>query len=293
MNLFQRVSRPAAFSWIKPIDANISLGAADLVALADLTRIAETDSADRHISAMGLLRALPRAPPPTRGPGAQWRRVSCLCSDDLGLCLPSRKSSTVSFLQKVGVTGQLTTLAVDRIPTESRLWRKVSRLFYAAPNATFLESVAYFTAVCMIFAALLLLALSPGLWGLSVFLILIFARFCNVMVIRRRPQIGWKGASEPGVKGDLLVLLGQDRWVRIQGAVDDLKAVTSGQWLRDMTLAEASVIAIATVLVYLNAALESNVSQSGKILLLILLITSGYCQRAKRGSANAGEYHQD
>ncbi|ETI27761.1 hypothetical protein G647_00210 [Cladophialophora carrionii CBS 160.54] len=46
---------------------------------------------------------------------------------------------------------------------------------------------------------------------------------------RANPQ--WHGAPEPGVPGDLLILLSEDRWARMTGPVDDLKAVTSGRWL--------------------------------------------------------------
>ena len=60
----------------------------------------------------------------------------------------------------------------------------------------------------------------------------------------------------------------------MKGAVDDLKAVTSGQWLRDETPIESWVTALVTVVVYLDAALASNVKQFGKILLLSLLIGS-------------------
>ena len=76
------------------------------------------------------------------------------------------------------------------------------------------------------------------------------------------------------MKGDLLVLLSQDRWLRIQGSVDALKTVTSGQWLNDMTFYESSLEATATMLVYVSAALASNATQLGKILLIALLLLS-------------------
>jgi hypothetical protein len=55
------------------------------------------------------------------------------------------------------------------------------------------------------------------------------------------------GALEPDVQGDLLVLLSQDRWVRIRGLVDDLKAMTSGSWLREATASEQVVTTLATL----------------------------------------------
>lgn len=74
--------------------------------------------------------------------------------------------------------------------------------------------------------------------------------------------------------GDLLVLLSQDRWLRIKGPVDDLKAVTSGQWLRDPTFFESSLSGFATLLVYTDAVLAGNVTDLGKLVLFILLVAS-------------------
>jgi len=52
--------------------------------------------------------------------------------------------------------------------------------------------------------------------------------------------------------------MSQDRWIRIKGLTDDLKAVTAGQWLQDKNFFEDSVEGFATVVVYLAAALASN-----------------------------------
>ena len=86
--------------------------------------------------------------------------------------------------------------------------------------------------------------------------------------------MGWKGESEPGKQSDLIVLLSQDRWIRLTGAVDDVKAVTSGQWLRESTLAESALVAFATLLVYFDVVLAANASQQGKVLLIMLLFSS-------------------
>ena len=68
----------------------------------------------------------------------------------------------------------------------------------------------------------------------------------------------------------------------MKGAVDDLKAVTSGQWLREPTFPESALIAFGTLLVYLNAALAGNAQKEGKLLLLVLL----FCSAALLGVAN-------
>lgn len=82
------------------------------------------------------------------------------------------------------------------------------------------------------------------------------------------------GKSEPGVYGDLLVLLSEDRWIRVTGLVDDLKAVTSGKWLRNTTSLESFAVAFSTLIVYATAALAGNASKTGSITLLTLLLSS-------------------
>lgn len=103
---------------------------------------------------------------------------------------------------------------------------------------------------------------------------LVVARLVNVVIIKQRSVKEWKGAKEPGVKGDLLILLSQDRWVRLQGSVDDLKAVTAGQWLRELSVYENFATAFATLLVYVSAALAGNASKIGSLLIACLLLCS-------------------
>jgi len=101
---------------------------------------------------------------------------------------------------------------------------------------------------------------------------LILARLPNLIVIRKRYIPGWQGTREPGVLGDLLVLINQDRWIRIKGLTDDLKAVTAGQQLQDKNFFEDSIEGFALVVVYLAAALARNATQAGKIILIVLLL---------------------
>ncbi|KIW15766.1 hypothetical protein PV08_05816 [Exophiala spinifera] len=64
--------------------------------------------------------------------------------------------------------------------------------------------------------------------------VLLLSRLLSVFALRAKTSpssSSWHGESEPGVRGDLLILLSEDRWIRMRGLVDDLKAVTSGSWL--------------------------------------------------------------
>ena len=99
-------------------------------------------------------------------------------------------------------------------------------------------------------------------------------RSLNICVLRRRLTHGWHGVPVPGVQRSFSVLLSRDRWIRLQGQVDALKAVTSGQWLKDMTFFESWLEAIATLIVYMSIVLAGNATRLCKILLMALLLAS-------------------
>jgi len=193
--------------------------------------------------------------------------------------------ATVYFLQKIGQTGHLTTLAVSE--SKSRrigCWRLYLRMFYDLDGARDFSELTYVLAVAMSLTVLILLALSRDWWCLAFVFILVMSRLINVIVIRRRASADWSGAPEPGVRGDLIVLLSQDRWIRMKGYVDDLKAVTSGHWLRDPSFIEHSLVALSTFLVYMNAVFVGNAREESKLLLLSLL----FCSTGLLGVANRG-----
>lgn len=252
----------------------MSLDAAGLVALADLTTIARRTALTGTSAFLDTLVLCPGLHRQQAAPELNGGEYPACAAMTTGYVFRVENPATVLYLQKVGRTGQLTTLSVTRSSPASKRWHAIINAFFTFENATIVSTLAYMTAVSATGLSLLLLVLSKDAWGVAVISNLIFARLCNVVIVRRRSEIGWTGASEPGVHGDLLVLLSQDRWIRIRGAVDDLKAITSGQWLRELTFLESSVSAFATVLVYLNAALASNVEKSGQVIMLVLLIVS-------------------
>lgn len=194
-------------------------------------------------------------------------------------------AATVVYLKKVGRTGMLTTLEVTPSSSSSpphsssssiiskwMSWATGKGTIWDFEGETLMGRLAYLTAIALTLTITTLMALLRDWWALAVLGILLLARGINILVIRRRAAAGgWKGASEPGVAGDLLVLLSEDRWIRLKGAVDDLKAVTSGQWLREMSFLESAAVGLATLLVYCDAALAGSATQEGKLLLLVLM----------------------
>ena len=248
----------------------VSLDATGLVALADLTTIAKRTALNGSSSFLDPLVLCPgihRQQHATELNGGELPPTAALTS---GYVFRVENQATVFYLQKMGVPGHLVTLRVEEVSNVKRRMTDLEDI----RKALTLSFLLYITPVFLTITALVLVILLEDWWALAVLLVLIIARTLNAIIVKRRSVLGWKGVKEPGVKGDLLILLSQDRWVRLQGPVDALKAVTAGQWLRDTTFWESSLTAIATLLIYINAAITSNASQAGEITILSLLLLS-------------------
>ena len=261
-------------TWARSLFSGTSLDFAGLVALADLETIARRTAITGSASYFDVFLLCPGIHRQQYATGLNGGELPASAALTTGYAFRVENQATVAYLQKMGRTGHLVTLEVTQTNLHKlALWKRLSG-YMGASNATGVSVALYLTTLCLTLLALAALIVARDYWGLSILLMLIFARFCNVCVIRRRYVPGWKGFPEPGVMGDTLVLLSQDRWIRLKGLVDDLKAVTSGQWLRDMEFLESSVVAAATLVVYLAAALASNASQLGKLISLALLLVS-------------------
>ncbi|KAJ8130178.1 hypothetical protein O1611_g3453 [Lasiodiplodia mahajangana] len=256
---------------LRPVTLDVGLDAAGIVALADITTVQQRTALAGTAVLLDALVLCPGIHMQQQAPKLNHGEYPACAALTSGYVFRIENSATVYYLQQVGRTGHLTTLTVSRpIPGEGRFLAAV----FPYHNMTPTSSLTYGLIILLTITIIILIGLSEDWWGISVVALLILSRLCNIVVIRRRSEPGWAGAPEPGQQGDLLVLLSQDRWIRIQGGVDDLKLVTSGQWLRDQTRTESWATALATVVVYLDAALVSNLTQLSKILLLVLLIAS-------------------
>lgn len=252
----------------------MSLDAAGLVALADLTAVQQRTALTGNsviLDALVICPGMHMQQDSTDLNGGEYPACGALTT---GFVFRVENQATVYYLQKVGTTGHLTTLEVAKIDHTDSCHSRVASIFFSFPTASLFAALAYGTAVLWNIVVLILLGLSHDYWALGVTLMLVVSRLCNVIVIRRRAILRWSGAAEPGVDGDLLILLSQDRWIRIKGKVDHLKAITSGQWLRDQHTYESWVSGLATLVVYLAAALVSNATRFGQILILALLAGS-------------------
>ena len=173
--------------------------------------------------------------------------------------------ATVYFLQRVDRTGCLTDLKVSTQTSPSH---------FLSTRDEALASLDHYAAIdCNIFAAQRVYALDD-IWGLFFISNLIFIRLINFVVLRRRSQPNWFDAPEPGVQGDLFILLSQDRWMRVRGPVDDLKALTSRTWLSEPTTLDTFFDAVAKLLVYANVAVAGHATDAGVYTIVSMLFVN-------------------
>ncbi|GJE91584.1 hypothetical protein PsYK624_077340 [Phanerochaete sordida] len=167
--------------------------------------------------------------------------------------------ATVAFLQRVGKTGHLVDIGVH----------KASKSAYHEPVVTVLYTCGIL-ATAVVAILLVLINDTPALIFLGA---LATARLLNVIELKRRSPLGWKGAPE-NKPGDLLVLASQDRWLRIRGDTTDLKTVLSGQWLAEPGPADALLAGGAALLVFGGLAFAMKASARGSFLVAGLLVTN-------------------
>ncbi|KAK0436114.1 hypothetical protein EV421DRAFT_1892445 [Armillaria borealis] len=234
------------------LDSNVILQATGLVALADLRQVTVRTALSGtawYSDALVLAPGMHQQQSASEINCGEFPITGAMTS---GYIFRVENPATVYYLQSIGVTGHLVTAHVDSYKRKRPL-----RSFFAL---TLIVVVS--------------LALIRDWWALGVLGGFMVSRFINVVVIKLRDENRWKGKKESGVQGDLFILLCHDRWVRLQGSVDDLKAVTSGQWLRDLTTMESFAITCATMLVYVSAILAFNASPVGSLLIGFLLLST-------------------
>ena len=247
-----------SFSDLPPL----SLSAAGLLALADLSTIPYRTIL-HGASYLDILTLAPGLHNQQSAPSLAKSEYPAAAALTTGYVFRVENEGTIAWLQSVSKTARLTTIAVSEGASpgqQSNLKSLISRLLHLASVVLILSTIVF--AVWMedyvIFAALLLL---------------ITVRAINTHLIITRSAPSWHGAPEPGVQGDLLVLLSQDRWVRLRGSVDAIKTVTSGQWLRDLAPFESALEGLGRVLVYASGVLLApNATLRGDAVLIAVLM---------------------
>ncbi|KAK0472533.1 hypothetical protein IW261DRAFT_1611603 [Armillaria novae-zelandiae] len=215
------------------ISNHITLEAAGLVALADLSTVAMRTALTGTASYLDALVLAPGLHQQQSADEVNHGELPTTGAMTTGYVFHVENPATVRYLQTIGCTGHLVTARVSPNPSLDNELSPANRLIQSFTVAGTAPSLLYLLCPVLTISVFALLGAIGDWWGFGVLWMLVVARLINVVIIRQRSVKEWKGAKEPDVQGDLLILLSQDRWVRLRGLVDDIKAVTAGQWLRE------------------------------------------------------------
>lgn len=251
----------------------ISLDAAGLVAIADLSIIKDRTALAGSASPLDVLFLAPGIHTQQAASEVNGGETPQAAQLNKGYVFRIENQATVSYLQRVGETGKLVTVKVKEDSEQEKRHKFLVPLLVGGP----LASVLYVSGMLLTLASLIVLGTIHDFWAMGALIMLIVARGVNALVtiLRTRVQEQWKGGQESeGEDGDVLVILSQDRWVRMRGGLQDIKTVTAGQWMRDQTPSEGFVSAFATLLVFVSSALGVNASTAGSLIIAVLLFLS-------------------
>ncbi|KAL9059157.1 MAG: hypothetical protein Q9162_001375 [Coniocarpon cinnabarinum] len=245
--------------WAQHAASGVALDAAGLIALAELKIILRRTAISgtaTFVDALVLCPGIHGQQDATSLNGGEYPMTANITTNYV---FRVENQATVAYLQSVGKTGHLTSLLVSPVLQPNLRFQRIVQLI-GPPSA----QATYFATVITTISAFSFVVVIKDYWTMGIFLMLIVARLLNVVIIHGRRDANWHGTKESG----------QDRWISMRGYVDDLKAVTSGQWLRELNTAESLMEGLAIVLVYLSAALASNGTQVGKVVILVLFMAN-------------------
>ncbi|KAI8951823.1 hypothetical protein F4801DRAFT_543681 [Xylaria longipes] len=297
-NLFKRAR--GFPNWSQTPIPHVDISAAGLLALADLSTIAQRT----RISGASWLDALLLAP------GLHYQQAADAVLSELPSPYNAVESvdgktstynianvATLHYLERVGKAGQRIVVDVGTMPQRSyfpygdqrkRRSRGQRGVIWRDQEAGigWVSQVLYLASPLLTVVAFVFMVLLREWWGVASLLGLMLSRIFNIWIIKQRSKWPRTPRHDPNTPGsdpdnsDLLteyvVDLGRGRVVCMRGLASDLQAITRTSWLRDQTHVEGYLEAAAKLTVYLVAAFSGNLSQIGSIIFLgLLLITAG------------------
>ncbi|KAI1309659.1 hypothetical protein F5Y03DRAFT_383080 [Xylaria venustula] len=309
------LSRARGFpNWTRTPIPNVDISAAGLLALADLSTVAQRT----RISGASWLDALLLAP------GLHYQQAADVVLNELPSPFNAVESvdgktstyniantATLQYLERVGRAGQR--IVVDVMPQhryfpygDDRCKRRgfgQRGVIWRDQEASigWISQVLYLASPLLTITAFVFMVLLQEWWGVAALLGLMLSRVLNIWIIKQRATWPKRPAPLPGTPGsnpenpdmltEYVVDLGRGRVVALRGLASDLQAITTTAWLRDQTHVEGYLEAAAKVSVYLVAAFSGNFSQIGSIIFLGLLLTTAGLLGLSNAHAKAFSMH--
>jgi hypothetical protein len=184
-------------------------------------------------------------------------------------------TATIHYLQRIDRTDRTVIIDVgitsrtSRSHTHSGLRSRI--LQSESPPSSKISTLLYSLGPLLTLTAIILSILIEDYWALGLILALMLARAFNVFIIRQRVKTRPPPSHQPNEHQCWWVLIDDDHRICLRGLRHDLEAITTGTWMRAKTSIEEWMEAAAKMVVYLVAVFSGNQSQSGDIILMVLL----------------------
>jgi hypothetical protein len=203
-------------------------------------------------------------------------------------------TATIHYLQRIGKKD--TRVVLDVGDTEKKnsvrpVGPRGEILRSEKPPSSAISTILYNMPPLLTLTSIGLLIGSQEWWGLAIVLALMVSRALNVWIIRQRTKDEPPPSNSPNVHENWWVTLDDNRCVCLRGLAHDLEAITTGSWMRTMTNIEGYMEAASKIIVYFVAIFSGNQSQTGDIILMVLLL--GSSALLALSNAYASTYHMN
>lgn len=183
-------------------------------------------------------------------------------------------TATIHYLRRVQRADEtvIIDVGITYTHTRYRIHGARGRIFqFESPPGSKISAFLYSLGPLLTLTAIILLIVIRDWWGLGLVLALMSARAFNVWIIRARTEDEPPPSSAPNEHQCWWVLIDDEHRICLRGLRHDLEAITTGEWMRAKTNVEGYMEASAKLIVYLVAVFSGNQTQSGDIILMVLL----------------------
>jgi hypothetical protein len=186
-------------------------------------------------------------------------------------------TATIHYLQRIERTNRTVTIDVGIASrhTSTHLHGPRSKILQSeSPPGSKISAMLYALSPLLTLIAIILAITIEDFWALGLILALMLARAMNVWIIRQRVKDEPPPSHHPNEHQCWWILIDEEHRICLRGLRHDLEAITTGSWMRAKTAVQDWMEAAAKIDVYLVAVFSGNQTQSGDIILMVLLGSS-------------------
>lgn len=188
-------------------------------------------------------------------------------------------TATIHYLKRIGAKNNTVTLDVGRGNQHGKDKRGPpfgprAVIFQPSDPSSKLSALLYVLSPLLTITAISIMIAAEDWWGIAEIVALMLARGLNIWVIQNRTKDEPPVSDDPNIHENWWIIIDGDHYICVRGLKHDLEAITTGSWMRKKSNIDGYLEGTAKMIVYLVAVMSGNMSQTGDIVLIVLLLTS-------------------